>query len=72
MHGRAGGKLTVSTWNVDESVRGAGPDDHVRLLAGNRLQHERVSFGVRARPYELVTLLVPLQTLREAPRLESR
>src|SRR6185312_19688 len=70
-HGRAGGELAVSTWNVDEGVRGCRADDHVRLLAGDGLEHERVSVHPRPGAHELVALLVPPEADGKLPRLEA-
>src|SRR3954453_22936236 len=56
---------------MDERIRRCRADDHVRLLARDRLEDELISVDPRAGAHELVAFLVAPQADRKAARLES-
>src|ERR671936_539150 len=70
--GRSGGELALAAGDEHERVRSRCADDHVRLLAADRLQARPVLTARPAGSDELVARRVPAQRRREARHLERR
>ena len=71
-HRRAGGELALAARSEHERVRLGRADDHVRLLAGDRLEHDAVVGDGRAGADEVVAAGVPLDGDGERARRPAR
>ena len=70
-HGRARRELTVASRREHERVGGRGARDHVRLLAGQRLEHDALAVDSQPRSQELVPLGVAPNGGGEHARLRT-
>ena len=66
-HACAGLQLTLPARCVDERVGSGRPDDHVRLLPRNRLEHDAVVGLPRAGAKKLVAFPISTYGARKSP-----